>query len=186
MANIAQAMTYYAALECVESYTERKRILDLCRVFELIREENGNGGKILELFAKYQRMYGLKGLKRKYYVWLEAEEKSAGGGALALADGRRMKRPERDNPFLRDFKNYCERNKNSGGCRAALDDMMRDFRRGDVAFSFGTWRRGGGETCAACNSLASRAASGRGLPVGRRVAQHRRVRAGHQGRVPAA
>ena len=44
MANIAQAMTYYAALECVESYTERKRILDLCRVFELIREENGNGG----------------------------------------------------------------------------------------------------------------------------------------------
>lgn len=140
MANIAQAMTYYAALECVESYTERKRILDLCRVFELIREENGNGGKILELFAKYQRMYGLKGLKRKYYVWLEAEEKSAGGGALALADGRRMKRPERDNPFLRDFKNYCERNKNSGGCRAALDDMMRDFRRGDVAFSFGTWR----------------------------------------------
>lgn len=144
MANIAQAMAYYAALECVESYTERKRILDLCRVFELIREENGNGGKILELFAKYQRMYGLKGLKRKYYVWLEAEEKSAGGGALALADGRKMKRPERDNPFLRDFMTYCERNKNSGGCRAAYDEMLRDFRCGfrfdGQPFAFGSWR----------------------------------------------
>jgi len=140
MSDIAQAMNDYAALECVESYTERKRILDLCRIFKLIREENGNGGKILELFAKYQRMYGLKGLKRKYYVWLEAEEKSKGGGVLALADGRKMKRPERDNPFLRDFKNYCERNTNFGGCRAALADMMRDFRRGDVAFAFGTWR----------------------------------------------
>ena len=140
MTKVAQAMNDYAALECVESYTERKRILDLCRIFKLIREENGSGGKILELFAKYQRMYGLKGLKRKYYVWLKAEEKAAGGGVLALADGRKMKRPERDNPFLRDFKNYCERNRNSGGCRAALDAMMRDFRRGDVAFSFGTWR----------------------------------------------
>ena len=94
MANIAQAMTYYAALECVESYTERKRILDLCRVFELIREENGNGGKILELFAKYRRMYGLKGLKRKYYVWLEGEEKSAGFQELLRAQQelRRMPR----------------------------------------------------------------------------------------------
>jgi len=133
-------MNDYAALECVESYTERKRILDLCRIFRLILEENGNGGKILDLFAKYQRMYGLKGLKRKYYLWLEAEEKQPGSGAVALADGRRMKRPERDNPFLKDFKTYCERNKNTGGCHDAYRDMMRDFRRGDVQFSFGTWR----------------------------------------------
>lgn len=140
MSNALQAMNDYAALECIESSVERKRILDLCRIFTLIRAENGNGGKILELFSKYQQMYGLKGLKRKYYVWLEAEEKSAGGGAAALADGRKMKRAELVNPFLRDFKGYCERNKNSGGCRAALADMMRDFRRGDVAFSFGTWR----------------------------------------------
>ena len=60
-----QAMNDYAALDCIESYTERKRIIDLCRIFRLIRSENGNGGKILYLFSKYQRMYGLKGLRRK-------------------------------------------------------------------------------------------------------------------------
>lgn len=135
-----QAMNDYAALDCIESYTERKRIIDLCRIFRLIQSENDNGGKILDLFSKYQRMYGLKGLRRKYYVWLEAERKNPGSGTLALADGRRMKRPECDNPFLRDFKNYCERNLNSGGCRSAYDSMVRDFRRGDIQFSFGTWR----------------------------------------------
>ena len=51
-----------------------------------------------------------------------------------------MKRPAVDNPFYRDFKNYCERNKNDGGCHAAYRAMMRDFRRGDIRFSFGTWR----------------------------------------------
>ena len=90
----------YAALECVESYTERKRILDLNRIFVQIRSENENGGRILELFSRYQQMYGLKGLKRKYYVWLDAEERQPGGGVLALADGRKMKRAEtkRENP----------------------------------------------------------------------------------------
>lgn len=137
-------MNVYAALECVDSFVERDRVIKLDGIFRLIREENGNGGKILKLFAKYQRMYGLKGLKRKYYVWLEAEEKSAGGGVVALVDGRKMKRPERDNPFLRDFKTYCERNKNSGGCRAAYDEMLRDFRCGfrfdGQPFAFGSWR----------------------------------------------
>jgi len=133
-------MNDYAALECVDSYKERDRILDLCRIFRLIKKENEDGGKILDLFAKYQRMYGKKGLKRKYYLWLAAEEEQPGSGAVALADGRRMKRPERDNPFIRDFKTYCERNKNSGGCHAAYNAMMIDFRRGDVQFSFGTWR----------------------------------------------
>ena len=51
-----------------------------------------------------------------------------------------MRRPARENPFLRDFKTYCERNRNSGGCHAAYWDMLRDFRSGDKAFSFGTWR----------------------------------------------
>lgn len=140
MSKAIQAMNDYAALECVDSFIERKRILDLCRVFRLIKEENGNGGKILDLFAKYQRMYGLKGLKRKYYIWLDAEDKKPGSGAVAIADGRKIKRPERDNPFLRDFKTYCENNKNSGGCHAAWWAMMADFRSGDKMFSFGTWR----------------------------------------------
>lgn len=140
MSDAAQAMNDYAALDCVTDSDERKRILDLARVFRLIRAENETGGKIMALFAKYQRMYGLKGLKRKYYVWLEAEERKPGEGVVALADGRKMKRAEVDNPFYRDFKNYCEKNKNEGGCHAAYKDMMRDFRRGDVPFSFGTWR----------------------------------------------
>ena len=130
----------YAALECVESYTERKRILDLNRIFVQIRSENENGGHILELFSRYQQMYGLKGLKRKYYVWLDAEERQPGDGVLALADGRKMKRADGGNSFLRDFKDYCEKNKNSGGGHSAYRDMMRDFRSGDKVFSFGTWR----------------------------------------------
>ena len=130
----------YAALQCVDDFEERKRVMDLDGIFALIREENGRGGRILDLIAKYQRMYGKKGLKRKYYVWLEAEERSAGSGIVALIDGRKMRRPERENPFLRDFKTYCERNRNSGGCHAAYWDMLRDLRGGDKVFSFGTWR----------------------------------------------
>lgn len=139
-ATAAKAMREYAALACVDDYSERKRVMDLDRTFRLILKENAAGGKILDLFAKYQAMYGLTGLKRKYYVWLEAEEKREGSGAAALADGRKMRRPARENPFLRDFKTYCERNRNSGGCHAAYWDMLRDFRSGDKAFSFGTWR----------------------------------------------
>ena len=140
MAEATRAVQEYAALQCVDDYTERKRVMDLNRIFGLIREENAGGGKILDLFAKYQRMYGMKGLKRKYYVWLEAEERRPGSGVVALADGRKMRRPERENPFLRDFKTYCERNRNSGGCHAAYWDMLRDLRAGDKVFSFGTWR----------------------------------------------
>ena len=135
-----KAIQEYAALQCVDDYTERKRVMDLNRIFGLIRKENEGGGKILDLFAKYQRMYGMKGLKRKYYVWLDAEETRPGSGIVALADGRKMKRPERDNPFFRDFKTYCERNRNSGGCHAAYWDMLRALRAGDKVFSFGTWR----------------------------------------------
>lgn len=140
MSQSTQAMKEYSRLECVDDYSERKRILDLNRIFRLIRDEHGNGGRILDLFVKYQRMYGLKGLKRKYYLWLEAEKHSPGEGVIALVDGRKLKRPEKENVFLRDFKNYCERNKNSGGCHEAHRQMLRDFRCGDVQFSFGTWR----------------------------------------------
>ncbi len=136
----AKAVREYAALECIDDYAERKRVMDLDRTFRLILKENAAGGRILDLFAKYQSMYGLTGLRRKYYVWLEAEEKREGSGAAALADGRKMRRPASENPFLRDFKTYCERNKNSGGGHAAYWDMLRDFRAGDKVFSFGTWR----------------------------------------------
>ena len=140
MSQSTQAMKDYAKLECVDDYAERKRILGLNRIFRAIREEHRNGGRILELFAKYQRMYGLKSLQRKYYLWFEAERRSPGEGIIALVDGRKLKRPEKENVFLRDFKNYCERNKNSGGCHEAHRQMLRDFRCGDVQFSFGTWR----------------------------------------------
>ena len=135
-----KAIREYAALECVDDYAERTRVMDLDRTFRLILKENAAGGRILDLFAKYQAMYGLTGLRRKYYVWLEAEERREGSGVVALADGRKMRRPARENPFLRDFKTYCERNKNSGGGHAAYWDMLRDFRAGDKVFSFGTWR----------------------------------------------
>lgn len=140
MSAAIQAAKVYNALAGVDSYTERKRVLDLDRIFKRIRCDHVNGANILELFAKYQAMYGLKGLKRKYYVWKEAEDTKVGSGIAALADGRKMKRAETDNIFYRDFKNYCDRNKNSGGCHAGYRAMMRDFWRGDVRFSFGTWR----------------------------------------------
>ena len=40
MAEATRAVQEYAALQCVDDYTERKRVMDLNRIFGLIREEN--------------------------------------------------------------------------------------------------------------------------------------------------
>ena len=132
MSKMLEAMVRYEAMSCVASDAERMKVVERDALFRKIRAENEAGADILALFEKYQRMYGLKGLRRKYYDWRKF-------GMAALVDGRKERRGRSENPFYRDFKTYCERNKNFGGCRAAYEDMMRDFRSGK-ALSFGTWR----------------------------------------------
>ena len=132
------AMAEYEELGIIKNYLERDRIIRHRQVCEMISAEHKKAKEagvkvgILDIIAKYQRMYGYKGLKQKYYKWTEF-------GVMGLADGRKMKRPHEANPFYAEFKTYCERNKNEGGCHSAHRDMMRDFRSG-MQFSFGTWR----------------------------------------------
>lgn len=130
MSKTLEAMIKYEAMSCVTADGERAKVHELEQIFQKIYSENKAGGDILELFARYQRMFGVTGLKRKYYDWRKH-------GALALADGRKMKRGRSENPFYKEFLNYCERNKNT--CRGGYDDMMRDFRSGKE-MTFGTWR----------------------------------------------
>ena len=132
MSKTLEAMVRYEAMSCVTADTERAKLARLDAIFRKIHAENEAGSDILALFVKYQEMSGLKGLKRKYYDWRKF-------GMAGLVDGRKMKRGRSENPLYRDFKTYCERNKNNGGCRAAYEDMMRDLRSGGE-FSFGTWR----------------------------------------------
>ena len=124
------AMAEYESLECIEDYEERKAIFEMSQICLQIAGEQKAGAHILDVIAKYQRMYGLRGLKQRYYKW-------AKHGKMGLADGRKMKRPRETNPFYRDFKTYCDNNKNV--CTDAHRAMMRDFRAGKQ-FSFGTWR----------------------------------------------
>ena len=115
MSKTLEAIVKYEELSCVTADGERARMYQLDQMFQKIYAENKAGGDILELFARYQRMYGVSGLKRKYYDWRKH-------GTLALADGRKMKRGRSENPFYREFRSYCERNKNT--CRGGFHPVL--------------------------------------------------------------
>jgi len=138
MSKTLEAIAKYEVMSTIATDEERRRVAELEGVLRMIHGEHKAGGRILDLFAKYQQMYGMKGLKRKYYVWLDAEDEKPGNGAVALADGRKMKRGREENPMYRVFKDYFDNNKNNDKA-AAYAAMMRDFRSGAV-FHFGTWR----------------------------------------------
>lgn len=122
----------YNGYALIGSFTDRERVAELESRFIEIREAKKNGGSIGAMLVALAEQKGktFKAMEHKYHRWLK-------GGAMALADKRRIAAAARENIFYSEFKTYAERDTNT--LKGGYDAMLRDIRRGQ-AFSFGTWR----------------------------------------------
>lgn len=114
---------------CITDSADRGRVAALEARFLQIRAAEGSSTALMRDVARQEGIpFGT--LRRKYYAWRK-------GGAIAVADKRKVAKATPFSEVLAVYKTYCERNRESdmGAWRA----MMRDFRTGHL-FPFGTWR----------------------------------------------
>ena len=114
---------------CITDSTDRGRVASLEIRFVQIKAAERNRTALMHDIARQEGIsYGT--LRRQYYAWRD-------GGAIAVADKRKLAKATPFSEVLALYKTYCERNKESR--KGAWHAMMRDFRCGKL-LPFGTWR----------------------------------------------
>ena len=114
---------------CITDSADRGRVAALEVRFVQIRAAAKNRTALMHDIARQEGVpYGT--LRRQYYAWRE-------GGAIAVADKRKLAKATPFSEVLAVYKTYCEQNKESN--KGAWNAMMRDLRSGKL-FPFGTWR----------------------------------------------
>ena len=114
---------------CITDSADRGRVAALEIRFVQIKAATKNVTALMHDIARQEGVpYGT--LRRLYYAWRD-------GGAIAVADKRKLAKATPFSEVLAVYKTYCEQNKESN--KGAWNAMLRDLRCGKL-FGFGTWR----------------------------------------------
>ena len=112
---------------CITDSADRGRVASLEIRFVQIKAATKNVTALMHDIARQEGVpYGT--LRRLYYAWRD-------GGAIAVADKRKLAKATPFSEVLAVYKTYCEQNKesNKGAWNAMIRDLRCGKRRGDRA-----------------------------------------------------